>query len=411
MQRWQVGRNAAALALISALVSACARTSVPENHNPVLFDREKTASTSHTGRRELTFNTNVCPPPGEPEFLMPASVGSLPAHKRKRRRLPLMRYSSGDRFNILILNQPEFSGDYAVNADGTVSLPFAGQIQALGLTNEQLRSRIERSFVRKGVFTAEQSRVSVRPMQYAPVNVTVAGAVFNPGRHVINILKADDKQDKVIAKFGDSPIDRFIASALQVAGGVRPDADLSKITVVRDGRAVKMNWRGALTGEPVDDMPLIEGDHIEVGEAGCFQSGLVRQSQITPTSVKVFSSNLTVPALSNASSTQQESSAGGVPYGTRLLQGLVQANCVGGTLSTNARRYAVLISRNPKTRKTEVVQRSIEELVRSADRDTINPFLMPGDAIACYDSGVTEFRDVMSVIYGAVLPVKELRTF
>ena len=49
--------------------------------------------------------------------------------------------------------------------------------------------------------------------------------------------------------------------------------------------------------------------------------------------------------------------------------------------------------------------------MRSADRDTINPFLMPDDAIACYDSGVTEFRDVMSVIYGAVLPVKELKTF
>ena len=64
----------------------------------------------------------------------------------------------------------------------------------------------------------------------------------------------------------------------------------------------------------------------------------------------------------------------------RFLAGLVSSNCVGGSLATNGRRYGVLISRNPKTHRTEVIQRSIEELVLSPDRDEINPFLMPDDA-------------------------------
>ena len=71
-------------------------------------------------------------------------------------------------------------------------------------------------------------------------------------------------------------------------------------------------------------------------------------------------------------------------------------------MTTNAARQAVLISRNPKTLQTEVVQRSIEELVRSADRESADLHLMPDDAIACYDSDVTEFRDVISVLQQVV---------
>ena len=64
-----------------------------------------------------------------------------------------------------------------------------------------------------------------------------------------------------------------------------------------------------------------------------------------------------------------------------------------------------MISRNPRTQETEVIQRSVEDLVRSADRDTINPFLMPDDAIACYDSDVSEFKEVMSLLQATLAPV------
>jgi hypothetical protein len=250
----------------------------------------------------------------------------------------------------------------------------------------------------------------VRPVQYAPVNVTVSGSVFNPGRHAIGGIKDSDKLDRVLAKFGDSPMERFVPAALRAAGGIRPDADVSRIKLVRNGKTTLLDWRGAFTGAPVDDMPLIGGDHLEVEEAGCYQSALVRPSQITPPGIRLTYSNLTSPVFGNGGTVQSPLSAGGVPYGTRLLQGLVQANCVGGSYATNARRYAVLISRNPKTMQTEVIQRSVEELVRSADRDSINPFLMPDDSIACYDSAVSEFRDVMGVLQSITTPASAARS-
>lgn len=238
----------------------------------------------------------------------------------------------------------------------------------------------------------------------------MSGSVFNPGRHAIGGIKDSDKLDRVLAKFGDSPMERFVPAALRAAGGIRPDADISRIKLVRNGKTTLLDWRGAFTGAPVDDMPLIGGDHLEVEEAGCYQSALVRPSQITPPGIRLTYSNLTSPVFGNGGTVQSPLSAGGVPYGTRLLQGLVQANCVGGSYSTNARRYAVLISRNPKTMQTEVIQRSVEELVRSADRDSINPFLMPDDSIACYDSAVSEFRDVMGVLQSITTPASAARS-
>jgi len=83
---------------------------------------------------------------------------------------------------------------------------------------------------------------------------------------------------------------------------------------------------------------------------------------------------------------------------TRSTQALVSANCVGGTQSTNADRWAVLISANPISGESEVIERRIEALVRRSDRDGFNPVVLPGDGIACYDSMFANVRDVLRTI-------------
>ena len=285
------------------------------------------------------------------------------------------------RFNITVPGVEGFSGDYMINADGRVILPFAEEIMAVGLTNAELSKRIEDAFIRAGIFNTNGLRIAVRPVQYAPINIFVTGAVFQPGRTTINNIKDSDKTDKALTKFGDTPLERYIASGLRAAGGVRPDADLSNIILIRGNSRYRLDWRRAFIGGNVDDVPLIDNDKIIVAESTCFQTGLIRPSQITPPGIRIFISNLTVPATSNSSSSIGQYS-NSIPYGTRFLQALVSANCVGGIMATNAPRQAVLISRNPKTLRTEVVQRSIEELVRSADRDAVNPHLMPDNAVA-----------------------------
>ncbi len=394
--------------ILASILTGCAASHTPQNRASPLFSPQQTAPAlsyvpQKGGLPGLGADNPACPNSGEPDFIMP-----FPKERRKA-RVPdnHMRYSMGDRFNITALGSEDFSGDYVINADGRVILPFAEEILAAGLTNQELAQRIEYAFIKAGIFSINGLRLTVRPVQYAPITISVSGAVFQPGMTTINNIKDSDKSEKVLSRFGDAPMDRFISSAMKAAGGVRPDADVGHIMLYRDGKSYALNWRGAFTGEPVNDVPLIAGDRIVVPEAPCFQSGLMRPSQITPPGIHVGVSNITGGSGSSAGASNL--SAGGVAYGTRLLAALVSASCVGGSLASNAQRHAILITRNPKTRQTEVMQRSVEELVQSPNRDAINPFLMPDDSIACYDGTVMDVREAATtaqVLFGTVTAEK-----
>ena len=64
------------------------------------------------------------------------------------------------------------------------------------------------------------------------------------------------------------------------------------------------------------------------------------------------------------------------------------------------------MSTNPVTRETEVVQRSVEDLLRDKDRDHINPYLMPDDGVACYDSPMAEGVDLAHSLDAILAPIR-----
>jgi hypothetical protein len=80
------------------------------------------------------------------------------------------------------------------------------------------------------------------------------------------------------------------------------------------------------------------------------------------------------------------------------MQAVIDANCVGGPRSTSADRSSVLFSRNPINGLSVVIERDIEDLLRRADRDDYDPYLLPGDALACYDSTITNIAEIGRVI-------------
>jgi polysaccharide export outer membrane protein len=65
-----------------------------------------------------------------------------------------------------------------------------------------------------------------------------------------------------------------------------------------------------------------------------------------------------------------------------------------------------LSSKNPITGETQVIERSVEQLMKMPHLELINPYLMPNDAVACYDSGITNLRDVAATIVDIITPFK-----
>jgi hypothetical protein len=42
------------------------------------------------------------------------------------------------------------------------------------------------------------------------------------------------------------------------------------------------------------------------------------------------------------------------------------------------------------------------------NKGNINPYLMPNDAVACYDSDITNYRDIAKTLVDLILPFKLL---
>lgn len=318
------------------------------------------------------------------------------------RALPL---SAGDMIDIQIEDGEGFSGRYIINPDGRIAMPLLPAILIGGLSEAEASGAVEVALIKAGLFRAHSAGVSLRVLQWAPIEVSVTGAVFEPGRVRINENNQESVITDRIGAFGDHAARRSLAEALRSASGIRPDAKLDQVLLIRHGWQLELDMSGVLTGSPVRDISLVANDQIIVPTTGCFQPELVRPSQITPKGFRVFMSNLIAPALDNAGAGIGRFSSN-MPYGTRLLQAAVSANCVGGTQLTNAPRKVVLASKNPLTGEFQVIERSVEDLMRQANQENVNPYMMPNDALACYDSDVTNLRDFARSLTDIIVPLR-----
>lgn len=315
--------------------------------------------------------------------------------------------SPGDMVELMIEHGDGYSGRYIISPNGSINLPYIQPISLHGMDTYQAAEKIELALVRNAIFQPATSTVHLHVLEWAEIDVMVMGAVFEPGRKFINGKNLDNTIPEKLAAFGDYSNTRLLSEALRAASGVRPDAKLDQVILIRDGWQIELDLSGIFTGSQVLDIPLIAGDQVVVPTTGCFQRHLVRPSQITPKGFRVFMSNLTTPADTNAGAGVGRYSSN-LPYGSRLLHAAVSANCVGGTHWTNAPRKVVLASNNPVTGEYQVIERSVEELMRHPQNEQANPYLMPNDAIACYDSDVTNLRDVARSVMEVLIPVRAL---
>ena len=270
-----------------------------------------------------------------------------------------------------------------------------------------METKIELALIRAEIFQPDSAGVTIYVLNWSSIEVAVAGAVFQPGTVLINKKPVGIQNAEHLEAYGDYSTTRLLSEAIRAASGIRPDAKLDQIILIRKGWQVQIDMTGMLSGNLVNDYPLVAGDRVIVPSTGCFQAHLVRPSQITPKGFRVFMSNLIDSAGDNSSAGIGRFSTS-LPYGTRLLQAAVSANCVGGKEWTNAPRRVVLSSRNPITGETQVIERSVEQLMTMPNKARINPYLMPNDAVACYDSDITNYRDIAKTLTDLIIPFKLL---
>lgn len=393
-------RAAVVLASIPAFLSLASAGSVLADELPSLNDEPTEAATpTSTPAAQLP---NVQAPNVRPVGTASPSI--------TQQRIPL---SPGDRLSLIVpgIGGEEFTGEYEVNFNGDLEIPFLEPVPVLGLVSSEVEARIRERLLAQQYFLPNQLRLSVQVLDYAPVQIAVTGEVFEPGRLLLSQETAvlADVEGEVVELPGDYPIERYLTSALKAIGGVKPTADVSKVQVLRGTESVVVDLSGVFSGDSVTDFPLIAGDQVIIPDAGEFQPGLVKPSQITPDSIDLYVSNVTEPGGGAALTGAGDINVASFAYGTNLAQALVSARCVGGTRSTNANRRALLIQTDAATGSLTTSEYSVNSLVSDATQSMDNnPFLMPDDAIACYDSRNANVRGFLGTVNDFLNPLNLL---
>lgn len=218
-----------------------------------------------------------------------------------------------------------------------------------------------------------------------PISVAVVGEVFTPGiynyasRSTSAPAPAGDSSASVVQQPGRLTVTR----ALQLAGGVRPSADLREIEVKRttrfgDSRTISLNlWQLVESGDNSQDLILQEGDTITVPTATAPTASEI--AQLTETNLL---SNITVNIVGEVESPGPVV----VAPNTTLNQAVLAA----GGFNRRARQTVELIRLNPNG---TVSQQEIKiDLSEGLDPEE-NPIMRHNDVIVVNRNGAARFSD------------------
>jgi polysaccharide biosynthesis/export protein len=315
--------------------------------------------------------------------------------------------TAGDRVQLVLENGEGFSGKYQIDLQGQIALPYAGAVKIAGMDAAQASQAVTQRLEAQGLFRPGAARTTMQVLWWAPLNVSVSGEVFNPGTQAVNMPAS---RDRTIERAEEIPgayaPNRNLSDALKAAGGITTWADLSRVALRRGGLTTVHDVRHLLSGQPGIDPALQEGDELTVARLAQPEPLQARPSAITPPGIKVFAGNM-VQSQNNAPAAN---ALGALPmaYGSRLSQAVVAINCAGGINWSNASRMASLVRTERTTGQTRRWNVPVEKLLDEGS-DEINPLLQEGDALACYDSQVTGWREVFKVLTDILSPISIFR--
>lgn len=155
----------------------------------------------------------------------------------------------GDRISILVFQVPDFSGEYLVLVDGTVTLPLVGRISLEGLTVSQASELLSQSYAPY----LKRPVVTVNVIQPRPLQIAVAGEVNIPGSYTIS----------------QGETNPLLTDLIREAGGITTVADISQVQLRRVVQGQEQVWTFNLwelirQGNLAQDITLRDGDTIVI---------------------------------------------------------------------------------------------------------------------------------------------------
>ena len=283
--------------------------------------------------------------------------------------LPELEYRIGplDMVQVVVWEHPELTspmGQYQpagqkVTTDGKLFYPYAGELQAAGLTAQELRTEITKRLSDK---ILNDPQVDVRVTGYNSRKAFVAGAVVKPG----------------FVPFNENPM--TIPDAIAGVGGFSDKADLSAMQLRRGDKVYNINYLDAFKSNlPLERMMVQPSDQIFVPaltetqkDNKVYVMGEVARTGI----VNIYNGNLT------------------------LAEALASA---GGLQALNATSRGIYVIRNTSETKIDVFQLNAKNAMALAMADRFQ--LNSRDIVYVDASGLATWNRLISLILPSVQTV------
>ena len=122
---------------------------------------------------------------------------------------------AGDRIRLDIFQVEEYSGEYPVLVDGSISLPLIGKLDVTDLTLAEASDLVAKKYT----VYLKRPVVTVGLVAPRPLDITIAGEFNNPGSYTINTTQTNDFPTAV--------------DMIRQSGGITTIADVRNIQITR----------------------------------------------------------------------------------------------------------------------------------------------------------------------------------
>ena len=159
---------------------------------------------------------------------------------------------AGDTINLDIFQVEEYSGDYPVLVDGTISLPLVGRVDVRGLSLKETSEAVSKEYATY----LKRPIITVGLVTPRPLRIGISGEVDNPGAYEVALT-------------ADNPQFPTVTDMLEQAGGITTIADVRNVRVTRQksGKEIVYNsnlWDLLINSQIRQDISLRDGDTIFV---------------------------------------------------------------------------------------------------------------------------------------------------
>lgn len=286
---------------------------------------------------------------------------------------------AGDQIRLDIFQVEEYSGEYPVNVDGTISLPLVGGVNVEGLTLKQTEEAVAKQYA----VYLKRPIVNAGLVAPRPLKIGISGEVDNPGSYEFQLTPT-------------TPDFPTVTDMIEQAGGITTLADVRNVQIRREVKGRTTNFTADLWsllnfGQLSQDISLRDGDTIFLPTVDAINpSELERLSEASfglqvdePISVAVVGEifrpgSLVVQPeqLANNNNNAQANA----PKRDSLPPRLTQAIQLAGGIKPTADVRTVEVRRETWDGQKKVMTINLWDLFKSADADK-DVILQEGDEI------------------------------